>query len=157
MDVKKLSMSMQYRPRDSGDRRMYNPERDVAYLTPILMQLTTNSFYPGGEAHGEFQQLSDEKQDTFEAMIVAISEFCKKFMRGERTFTEALADSTVSSYPKGLHDLWLSHFGHTVISAFYYGARDIMVRDNEEDPMPYDRIFDSAEELRRNLKGIQNA
>ncbi len=149
MDIKKLGDTLhQGYPRDSGDKRMYNPERDIAYLAPALMQLTTNSFYESGSAHGEFQSLTDEEQEQFSQLAIAIGDFCKHFMRGDRTFSQAMSEAGLNKFPHKLVYLWLAHFGHTVMSAFYYGCRDVMIKGVNEDPMPYDKIFDSAEELR---------
>ncbi len=157
MDIKKLGDTLrQGRPRESADRRMYSPERDIAYLTPVLMQLTTNSFYKGGTANGEFVGLTDSEQEQFSRLVLAIGDFCKHFMRGERTFSEAMSDAGLSKFPRKLIYLWLAHFGHTVMSAFYYGCRDVMIKGVDEDPMPYDKIFDSAEELRAFFWGTSN-
>ncbi len=153
MDLKKFSTSMQYRPKDSTDRRMYNPDRDIAYLGSILMQLTTNSFYKDGESFAELDALSEEEQEQFTEMVIAVGTFCKDFMRGERTFPEALEAAGLSKFPPKLWDMWLAGLGHTFMSAFYHGCRGVMMKGNPDDPMPYDRIFDTAEELRKNLKG----
>ena len=154
MDIKMMSNSLrQFRPKDSGDRRMYNPDRDIAYLSPVLMQLTTNSFYEDGAAREDFEKLSEEDQEAFAELMVAIGTWCTGFMRGERDFGTSLKDVGLDKFKPKLMRLWLLHYGHTMLSAFYHGVRDVMVKGVEEDPMPYDKIFDSAEEIRRQLRG----
>lgn len=130
---------------------MYCPERDIAYLAPILMQMTTNSFYEGGKAKEELNSLPEEDRDQLVDFVMTISEFCKKFMRGERTFEEAMKDGGLDNFSPAIRDLWMKHFAHTVLSAFYYGARSAMIKDSDELLMPYEKIFDSAEELRSHL------
>lgn len=153
MDIKKLTSTMQYRPKDGGDTRMYNPDRDIAYLAPILMQLTTNSFYEKGAARDEFQALTDSEREQFAEMVIAVGDFCKNFMRGDRTFGEAMAAAGLNKFSRKLMCLWLAHFGHTVMSAFYHGCRSVMMKSDPSSPMPYDEIFDKAEELRKFLWG----
>lgn len=158
------------KPRDGSDSRTYHPNRDLNYCVPPLMQLTTNSFYKGGEAHKDLlamrRQISpwmtepadmDRIYDMFAEMVEAIGKgFCQKFMRGERTFNEALEESTLNKFPQPMVDLWLKHFAHTIFSAFYYGYRSVLMK-GEPDPTDYDAIFDTAEEIRRYLREGKDA
>lgn len=150
-----------FRPRSGGDERIFNPQRDIAYLTPALMQLTTNSFYEDRAAHQELICIlesrhpgltRDEQLDKFAEMCVCIGKkFCQEFLRGERTFIESLeASGLYKDFPRGFIDLWFKHFGHTMMSAYYYGYRDVLIK-GESDKMNYDEIFDTAEEMRRKL------
>ena len=158
------------RPRDGNDNRTYHPNRDLNYCVPPLMQLTTNSFYKGGEASKDLEELwdyltpgrkdpgdEDKLMEMFAQMVEAIGKgFCQKFMRGERTFNEALQESTLDKFPQPMVDLWLKHFSHTILSTFYYGYRSVLMK-GESDPADYDAIFDTAEDLRRYLREGKDA
>jgi len=173
MDVGRPVGGQQFRNKDGDDKRMYNPHRDIAWITPQLMQLTTLSFFKEGEAQTDFCRAVDDMRiragdhtareagdyetyfDKLTELCLAIGhDFCEKFMRGERTFTKAFEDAGLyERFPGWMVDMWIKHFGHTVMSAFYYGIRDVTFKDRD-DPMNYDEIFKTAEEVRW---GINNA
>ena len=164
MDVGRPTGGQQFRDKNNPDPRMYNPQRDIAWITPQLMQLTTNSFFKEGEAQTEFVSEvgrvyggGDGDDIDYEPHFCKLTElcmaighdFCTQFLRGNRTFTEAFKDTGLyERFPAWMVSLWLKHFGYTVMSAFYYGVRDVMIK-GQPDPMNFDAIFKTAEEVRK--------
>ena len=108
-----------------------------------------------GEARKELMRHTGgpggEIMKTFYEMCLCIGrKFCTEFIRGNQTFTEALEGSGLEKFPVWMRDLWFKHFGHTIMSAFYYGVRDVQMK-GQPDINDYRSIFDTAEELRRKL------
>lgn len=144
---------LQYRPRESADRRMYAPDRDLAYVAPAIIArvfeaFDTDAIHPDIKAAMDAGELS---MDTVGDIAKRLSQFTRMVPDVDvADFSEAWLKSGLDSVPERARTLFLSQLGMTFLSACFISMRDVTpaAGDLPADAMQF---VDAVDKLCRKL------
>ncbi len=127
-------MSLDYRPRGS-DGPMYNPERDLAHITPTVMMAAFTALDTENQLPHVRELLEEHRIDQEQ-----LGEAAVKFVEAQRTFVytsgitnplDALKLSGFADLPSVVQDVVFASIGRILTGAWFYAVRRVTIVGDE--------------------------